>query len=702
MTQYGPVEWWYANGQLAINQRAAVFGPGDTNTFAPIFADAAMTVALPNPTTTDASGMLTFYAPDGQYFIFVGPVGTGDSVEVILGAAPGAVDSVNGQTGNVTLDAADVSADPVGAAAAAAAASQPLVTIDAKGDLYAGTANNTTARRSVGTNGQVLTADSAQPTGLSWTTPAGGAVDSVNGQTGVVVLTAADVSADPAGSAAAAAAASQPIATINAKGDLYAGTGDNATTRLPVGVDGRVLTADSAQATGLTWSLIPSAPVTSVNGETGAVILDAADVSADPAGSAAAAAAASQPLATIDAKGDLYAGTANNTTARRGVGTNGQVLTADSSDPTGLAWTTPTAAPVTSVNGETGAVVLDAADVSADPAGAAAAAQAASQPLDGDLTAIAALAPPDDDVIQRKAGAWTARTMAQLKSDLVITAADVGAQPIATITTKGDLYVGTANAATTRRGVGTDGQVLTADSAQADGVKWAAAGVDAGAQQRSTLTTKGDLYVATASATTTRQGVGTDGFGLVSDSTLTNGIGWKVRSSVGIYPRSTGYSPAGMVGTTRSSKSATQDTMFLIPSYLLVGATLSSLAFEVSGAIALAVVRLGIYGSDATMLPTGAPIADYGTTLAATTGTKTAAVSTALAPGLYWIAVVGQTVAPTLRFSAGQSPWVANATFPSGSGVGWNNAFAQTGVSGALPTIGTITDSDAPLIGLKF
>lgn len=40
------------------------------------------------------------------------------------------------------------------------------------------------------------------------------------------------------------------------------------------------------------------------------------------------------------------------------------------------------------------------------------------QPIDSDLTAIAALTPTNDDVIQRKAGSWINRTMAQLKSDL--------------------------------------------------------------------------------------------------------------------------------------------------------------------------------------------------------------------------------------------------------------------------------------------
>ena len=48
--------------------------------------------------------------------------------------------------------------------------------IDAKGDLIAGTAADTFSRLAVGTNGQVLTADSTAGTGLAWATPTSGAV----------------------------------------------------------------------------------------------------------------------------------------------------------------------------------------------------------------------------------------------------------------------------------------------------------------------------------------------------------------------------------------------------------------------------------------------------------------------------------------------------------------------------------------------
>lgn len=48
--------------------------------------------------------------------------------------------------------------------------------IDAKGDLIVGTAADTAGKKAVGTDGQVLTADSTQAGGVKWATPSGSSV----------------------------------------------------------------------------------------------------------------------------------------------------------------------------------------------------------------------------------------------------------------------------------------------------------------------------------------------------------------------------------------------------------------------------------------------------------------------------------------------------------------------------------------------
>lgn len=135
----------------------------------------------------------------------------------------------------------------------------PLLT--AKGDLL--TSNGTiNVVKHVGTDGQVLSADSAQSSGLSW----------VNASSLPGVL---------------------PTTT---KGDLVVYSTTNV--RQPVGSNGQVLTADSAQTTGVKWAY---------------------------------------PVA---AKGGLLTNNGTNS-VEQSVGSNGQLLIADSTQSTGLRWFSP-------------------------------------------------------------------------------------------------------------------------------------------------------------------------------------------------------------------------------------------------------------------------------------------------------------------------------------------------------------------------
>jgi hypothetical protein len=91
----------------------------------------------------------------------------GDSIDASL------LDLKGGTSGQVLSKNSNTDMDFVWVAQDDSNAIQNAI-VDAKGDVIAATAADTPARLAVGTNGQVLTADSTAATGLKWATPASG------------------------------------------------------------------------------------------------------------------------------------------------------------------------------------------------------------------------------------------------------------------------------------------------------------------------------------------------------------------------------------------------------------------------------------------------------------------------------------------------------------------------------------------------
>lgn len=102
------------------------------------------------------------------------------------------VDLKGGTTGQVLTKASNTDLDYSWTAV------DPLIILDAKGDLISATAADTPARLAVGTNGQILTADSTTATGLKWASPAGGGkvLQVVTGTTSTEVSTSSSTYAD--------------------------------------------------------------------------------------------------------------------------------------------------------------------------------------------------------------------------------------------------------------------------------------------------------------------------------------------------------------------------------------------------------------------------------------------------------------------------------------------------------------------------
>lgn len=133
--------------------------------------------ALPGATVTVPAGYTATVDAVGNLTI-VGPPSDNVTYSVAIGGV-----TVGTFTVPVSPAVAEIDADQI-ADTAAIAAKLDKALVDAKGDLLVGSANDTVVRRAVGTNGTVLTADSAETDGVKWApvtpSPAGSIDDPIH------------------------------------------------------------------------------------------------------------------------------------------------------------------------------------------------------------------------------------------------------------------------------------------------------------------------------------------------------------------------------------------------------------------------------------------------------------------------------------------------------------------------------------------
>ncbi len=353
----------------------AVYDTGTSN-LSTIYADNSLT-PLANPFTASNNGLAYFYAPSGRYDVQFSGNGitgnftvpdfvlgqiqsinnqTGENITLLVGAA-GNNFHITANNNNVTLHLPQANANNSGFLAAAdwvqfnAAThynfSAPLVNNNGnvsitlpltlaqggtnsnnrlqafntltpqttKGDLVAFDGANA-VRFPTGNNNEVLIADGANNNGWRWgSTPAGnlnGVVPIANGGTGGNNATQGF----------------DNIAPITTKGDLIVGNNNNIAVRLGVGSDGALLQANSANTSGVSYG---PANLTNANAVIGILPIANGGTSGNNK------AAAFDALSPANNAGDII--TRNATTGvRLPAGANGQYLTANSANTSGLLW----------------------------------------------------------------------------------------------------------------------------------------------------------------------------------------------------------------------------------------------------------------------------------------------------------------------------------------------------------------------------
>lgn len=136
-----------------------------------------------------------------------------------------------------------------------------------KGDVGLGNVDNTSDATknaaAVTLTNKTISASSNTISNIAVANLAAGVVD-----TDLSSVSASDDTLPSAKATKAALDLKIPLSTVTTKGDLIAGTGAGAVTRLPAGTDGFLLKADSSQSSGLAWVRALTETVTTITSST--------------------------------------------------------------------------------------------------------------------------------------------------------------------------------------------------------------------------------------------------------------------------------------------------------------------------------------------------------------------------------------------------------------------------------------------------
>jgi hypothetical protein len=243
---------------------------------------------------------------------------------------------------------------------------------------------------------------------------------------------------------------------------------------------------------------------------------------------------------------------------------------------------------------------------------------------------------------------------------------------------------------------GTTNQVLAKNSNTDLDFKWVA---DASGIPATIFDAKGDLIAATAADTADRLAVGTNGQVLTADSSTATGLKWATPAS----STTNFYVPTGRSFYVKQSiasvttVTATEDVTYFSPVYL-PACTLDRIGANSANTFSgSSTVRLGIYNNGTNNLPTTV-LLDAGTLNFTNPGDNLEiTISQTISAGIYWLAFNSQTAASTNAYlGANGSTTVYSeiigyaATAANGNA---NIGYRETGITGAFATVGTLTNT---------